>query len=175
MSYSNQVVEAVYVPGSNDYGFFNIFINMAHKLLYGLELEPSNDDRKSVVAKENDLWICQFCYVHNKLFNISDKEEIVLHLNMRNGAIRIEEKRVPKTDIFINASEELWIYLANKMNNPNVNMLMPRVADMVYYQSDGMYHYDYEQEDVYDNDGWLLCLNDTLLSLRGKMEFKFFN
>ena len=94
---------------------------------------------------------------------------------MRNGAIRIEEKRVPKTDIFINASEELWIYLANKMNNPNVNMLMPRVADMVYYQSDGMYHYDYEQEDVYDNDGWLLCLNDTLLSLRGKMKFKFFN
>lgn len=73
MRQDNSYVEALWVPETNDFGFFDVFYNLERKNGF---IGSSVDKKKSIIMSTSSMYICQF--VKNGFF--STESELIHEL-----------------------------------------------------------------------------------------------
>lgn len=161
----NFVVEAFYVPGTNDYGFFDEMFSIAQKC--GLSnIKPVPNKQKSIVVKNNTVYICQTV----KFSNLPFETEAILQLNANTGEFQLS-KEIPDTTHYQVATEYLWVFLAAKLNIIPLREMWTLTAYFMQ-RKDTMLHYNNTEHDLYREDGTRASMAECVYALSFKHNTK---
>ncbi len=141
-----KIVEVILVPGTDENGYFDYFVDATKKLLpsWGYDAIPQNNKQKSVVVNNNnEIWVCQFLYFPS----VGKEYESVIHMNA-SGEMRCVDVVTPNSDEYRCGTSDLWAVLGEficiSMNATQVK----RLEQAVSRNSNGVFSYQHSYYDI---------------------------
>lgn len=118
MIQNNSCVEAILLPGTEDFGFFDYFyrrLAQRNSFIKG----AVNNKQKSIVMTSDVMYLCQFV----KSEYSSQPIESIISVRWSNGQINFMESVIPDTTRYRVATPELWLYLMYLIGAVDKNVL----------------------------------------------------
>lgn len=160
---NNTYVEAVLTPGTRDFGFFDVFLELER----ADGLKAGRKKQKSIIMSKDTMYVCQ--YVQSP-YAIGETE-LISKLEWRTGNVYKYLGDVPTTTRYRLATEELWIFLMVAMSKMG-RSYMDVVADRLEDSNDVDLYYNSSRNSVCKSDGSVAPWNEIVLGLSHELIVK---
>lgn len=164
MRQDNSYVEALWVPETNDFGFFDVFYNLERKNGF---IGSSVDKKKSIIMSTSSMYICQF--VKNGFF--STESELIHELEWDSMNVFLKKGGIPDSTRYRLATEELWIFLmvaTGQMNTRCMDLVSKRLSKSM--ETD--LYYDRNRNAVCNRNGAYAPWNEIVIALSHEYQTK---
>lgn len=144
-----KVLEAVWLQGTDDNGFFDYFADVAKKILpsWGRNIVPQNDRQKSIVVRDNECWVCQYFF---NQYDISPDGivEYNLHMDSKGQISVVWDDTIPDTDIYRTGTAALWTVLGDFISLPISDVQKRNIKTLIKTLSQGVFVYEEQYHDI---------------------------
>lgn len=159
------VIEAVYVPHTDDNGFFNYFEKVAMQMPAVRRLgrfKACNEKPKCILVNyfnRDVMWICHYLTnIHN-----GQSMEYVHRVDTRTGKIEMCFSDIPQPTIRRKALSDLWVLLSLYTGVPTSEQKTEHLQDTICQRSDGEFSLDLDPfPEVYSFSGSYASLKEIV-------------